>query len=335
MLYNHSLTDLHVELTDKCNAACPQCPRTDLQTGRESELVFDVSLDPDLLLHRIRQLPQLRSVMFCGNYGDPVMHPDLLHLSREIRKMNKWVIIHTNGGLRPVSWWSELGEIIGSSGYVAFALDGATKESHEQYRVNTSFDRVLENAQAFIKAGGRASWRFLEFDHNADEFDEAFFMSKEMGFRDIHKITTNRFTQTQAVKFIDRKGNERQLASSSTQRHILPSDSPIRCDVSIKKSYQSTYIDSEGYVFPCCWVAAAYRKQKIGRKDQYSPRIPYPWDKSVNINTARIGDIIKHPFFDDIEKSFTDNPLYSCVRFCGKRDQKKVSEYVQNPSQAK
>ena len=40
----------------------------------------------------------------------------------------------------------------------------------------------MENAQAFINAGGRARWDYIAFAHNEHQIDEARQLAEDMGF---------------------------------------------------------------------------------------------------------------------------------------------------------
>ena len=55
---------------------------------------------------------------------------------------------------------------------VVFGIDGLEDTSHI-YRVNTSFKKVIENAEAFIKQGGLGTWQFIVFKHNVHQLESA------------------------------------------------------------------------------------------------------------------------------------------------------------------
>ena len=65
------------ELTNRCNSACPLCPRTGTFPGGVSKAIhesgwLDISLDH---IDNICQHTNLKKFSYCGNYGDPVVHP--------------------------------------------------------------------------------------------------------------------------------------------------------------------------------------------------------------------------------------------------------------------
>ena len=50
------------------------------------------------------------------------------------------------------------------------------------YRRMTNFDKIMDNANAFISAGGNAHWKMIEFEHNKHQIEEARELARKMGF---------------------------------------------------------------------------------------------------------------------------------------------------------
>ena len=75
---------------------------------------------------------------------------------------------------------------------VLFALDGTDKETYEYYRVKCVWEKTLENARAFIDAGGWAVWSMVQFSWNEHQLETAMDMAKDMGFLHFHTIYSNR-----------------------------------------------------------------------------------------------------------------------------------------------
>eukprot|EP01052_Picozoa_sp_SAG31_P002851 SAG31_NODE_103_length_25164_cov_12.124317_19_plen_217_part_00 len=128
---------LHIELTDKCNAACPQCARTIVSRDH------GVSVNPQLPLTELteadvrnifpaRFLAHVKVINLCGNYGDPSAARDLLPICEYLAAAchsQLQLIIHTNGGARSAKYWARLGRLYarlpadrGSA--VHFGIDG-------------------------------------------------------------------------------------------------------------------------------------------------------------------------------------------------------------------
>jgi hypothetical protein len=122
------------------------------------------------------------------------MHPDFLDILRDFRQKcpTLWLYIHTNGGAHDIEYWTELAEIIGGYGQVDFNIDGL-EDTNYLYRRNTDFNKIINNATAYIKAGGRAVWNYIIFEHNQHQVNQAQQLSVSLGFQDFKHRATGRF----------------------------------------------------------------------------------------------------------------------------------------------
>jgi MoaA/NifB/PqqE/SkfB family radical SAM enzyme len=163
-----TIDEYQLEITTYCNAACPQCPRNSLGHGLNPFMPLD-HLDRTVIdtAFTAELCQRLRQVFFCGSYGDPIMHPDFLGILRDFRKKSPtlWLYIHTNGGVHDPDYWTEIAQIMNGYGQIDFGIDGLENTLH-LYRKNVKYHKVIENAQAYIDAGGRAQWNFIVFKHN-------------------------------------------------------------------------------------------------------------------------------------------------------------------------
>lgn len=186
---------LHLETSSICNAACPMCLRETDPEFDKNKNQFSISIDQIKSSFSPDFIKNLDHMFMCGNYGDPASAPDCIDIFKYFRSINTDIMlgIHSNGGLRNKSWWSELGKTLsGSRDYCYFGIDGL-KDTNHIYRVNTDFDKIMENATAFISGGGKAHWIMLVFEHNEHQVDEALELSKKMGFVGFQKKLTRRF----------------------------------------------------------------------------------------------------------------------------------------------
>ena len=191
-----TISEYQIELTTYCNAACPQCPRNLNGHGVNPYMplthlprsVIDQAFTAELC-------GRMTQVFFCGGFGEPVMHPDFLDILRDFRRKNPtlWLYFHTNGGAHAPEYWAEIARIMNGYGQIDFGIDGTDNETLDLYRRNVVYDRVIENARAFIGAGGRAKWNFIVFRHNEHQVEQARALSSEMGFHEILIRNTGRF----------------------------------------------------------------------------------------------------------------------------------------------
>ena len=244
---------LQVENTTKCNAWCPGCGRN--KGGYE--LADDLVLE-DLDMSRFEQVLQyferLETVQFCGSYGDPAAAKHALEHVQLAKKYVNNIHIHSHGGLRTPDWWESLAlELLDVKHQVYFALDGL-KGVHEIYRQGTDFDKVLENAQAFIKAGGQAIWQFIPWAHNEHQIKDCIKLSQELGFKKFHIVRESLRTDFDAKHWrtgepIDiRPWSRNHVHSKYDQENRTVGWADCR-----HLNVPSVYLNANGQLSPCCF----------------------------------------------------------------------------------
>ena len=105
---------LELDITTYCNAACPQCARTDIATGLKSSELVEQHWNMDRIINSLEldKMDNLKLVGIIGIYGDGLMHPDLDKFVDVIinHHANPILFLNTNGGIRSKAWWNELGK---------------------------------------------------------------------------------------------------------------------------------------------------------------------------------------------------------------------------------
>lgn len=230
---------LHLEPTDVCQAACPQC-------ARETDPAFDRNRKHHLTIDQIRHhvpddaIIDLDKMFMCGDYGDPAAGTHTLDIARHFRKHNNNIVLgmNTNGALQTTFWWHELASIFNQEGdYVVFSIDGL-EDTNAIYRRNCNWSKLLANIEAFISAGGSAHWDMLVFEHNQHQVDRCEQLARELGFS-WFRAKVSRRPLVGHLK-LPSKWQEIKKSSGSIVCHALQE--------------QSMYIDSQGKVSPCCWL---------------------------------------------------------------------------------
>src|SRR6056297_2131694 len=99
----------HIELTDKCNAGCPMCPRTEqmnfCRTDRSVVHNVELGLDDFRAHFDDAFCAATEEVIFGGAYGDPLAATELLEIVEHLTERGVRVAIATNGSLRKPDWW--------------------------------------------------------------------------------------------------------------------------------------------------------------------------------------------------------------------------------------
>ena len=341
------IRQVHLEITQRCQAACPMCDRN--QNG--GPLNPHINLD-ELFLDDCKQIfppsfiQQLDSMYMCGNLGDAIVAEHTLEVFDYFRthNSNMHLSMNTNAGARDPEWWQKLAKVIGKKGHVIFSVDGLENTNH-LYRQNVQWSKVEQSMDAFISAGGKARWDFLIFEHNQHQVEQAEQMAKFKGFDRFVAKKSGRFVTTtsdakQSHQAVNRKGQETtelkkpnseyQNEALKKQQSIIDKygsmDSyydavPIACKVAKSKSI---YVSAEGLVLPCCWTAGRMYKWWHA-----NPRIEQIWNIIDSIGGKKMLDarqgiekVFATGVFDQIQNSWNknscaDGKLKVCAMKCG------------------
>ena len=265
IMYSGKPLKVHIELSNKCNAMCPQCGRN---TATSGELRLQPGLQTtELRLEDIEKIfddefwntHTITNVRFVGNYSDPIATKDL-HEIVEFFIFNNpdiKVAISTNGSLKTEDWWYNFGSMFNNKHRrVIFALDGTDNITHNLYRHRTNYDKIIRNAKAFISAGGHAEWSFIVFKHNEHQLNKAKELSQEYGFKKFNTVWTTRFHNGKGFKKYSLDGAEYKL-EETTKRQMPnmskipwpPEDLDISCKV-LKEDYEEIF-DYKCYIPDC------------------------------------------------------------------------------------
>ena len=245
---------LHVEASSKCNAWCPACPRNNYGFGLAPGMI-EQDLLPTRFEEVISSLDQIECVQFCGNFGDPIASAYIDDLITIAKKYVKKIQIHTNGSIRNVTWWHNFAQQLTDIEHdVWFGIDGL-KGVHEIYRQGTDFDKIIENAKSFIKAGGTATWQFIPYQHNEHQATDCFKLSQKMKFK---KFKLVKLYRHQVIAKNYKTGVEYNLLPPEFLKKLTNIDT-VKTEVSVNNcmhlSIPSSYLSASGHLSRCCYMA--------------------------------------------------------------------------------
>lgn len=275
-------SEIQIDLTDKCNAACLFCSRTNNPTR-----VKNVSITLKDIKKLVNDNSNINSIVMCGNLGDATANTELFNIVEYLVSQNCEIKLFTNGSVHEVNWWKKLAILMGPNNSVFFAIDGNDKKTYEKYRVNCIWEKTLENAQAYIDAGGFAIWSMVQFDWNEYQFDDTIKRARDMGFAMINKIISHRNT-------------ERGVGTHAFSNEYVSIEP--RC---IER--KRLFVTARGNVHLCCWMGS--------EEDTIT---------SPNINDFNsLQDLISSEewsnYQNQIFDSWTTNPHKICHKKCGLR----------------
>jgi|LakMenE18May11ns_1017448.scaffolds.fasta_scaffold9954893_2 MoaA/NifB/PqqE/SkfB family radical SAM enzyme len=330
MLNYKDIRRVHLEISTRCNAACPECPRNFRGVDIvDTYPICDMSLDQAKKIFTTSFLLQLDQILINGNYGDFITAHDGLEIVEYFLTVNPniKIIISTNASGRP-HIWRQLGEL---GVEVQFRIDGLA-DTHHLYRQYTNFELILENALKFIQAGGYAIWAMIKFDHNKHQISQAEILSKAMGFKrfelvDAGRDTTVVFTRDKQLSHVignyqgptdyDLLYDQYQQYISNpdiTLKKVQIQERTIKC---YSKENKEVYVSANGEIYPCCWLGF-YPLSKQGNPSTFQLR---PLIKENNALEYSIEHAIA--WFNQIEstwsKTVLDGKIYTCNETCGSR----------------
>lgn len=339
--YPKNITDMHIELTDKCQASCPMCARN-YSGGVERPFVgqHDITLEQFESWFSPEFLKGINNFYACGNYGDPIIAKDCLEIFKYVRSCtDSRLSIHTNGSARSAKWWSNLANALAGEHDVTFGIDGFA-ESHVLYRRGTDWQKIIDNARAFIDAGGTASVDCLVFKHNQHEIEEFKAEMTSIGFKSVNIKSTGRFYDIEKFPVLNTVGQIEyhlepvdlyeykkinflkldELSKDITLWQDVVDQTPVAPKCVSKKEI---YVDARGTVYPCCWVGSDMVEQPLDvtmsihdLRNQMVKNTKHHFQKfdNFNLHSVSIEHILSNKswsMFDDL-----DNKPWTCAKNC-------------------
>lgn len=349
-MYNYKdITKVHLEITQRCQAACPMCDRNE-NGGLDNRHITnaELSLEDCKRIFDPEFIAQLNTMYMCGNLGDPIVARDTLEVFKYFRQHNPniWLSMNTNAGAKDVDWWQELAQVFGRNGAVIFSVDGLEDTNH-LYRQNVVWSNVERNMQAFIAAGGRARWEFIIFGHNEHQTERAkeladlwgcerFRLKKSGRFftasskpKDVHQARNRKGEQTQAIAKPSKTENinlallkQKEIEKTYGSMKEYYNSCNIKCKVAETKDI---FITAEGLLMPCCWTAG--RMYKWWHSDYRAEQIWEHIDRAggkgaIDVINNSLEDVMNGSLLKSIEQSWSKDSLESgklgvCAMKCG------------------
>ena len=271
----------HIEISSKCTLRCPRCARQEVPDSlinTELDLAFfKRNFTEDFVLKHVEK------ITFCGDDGDPIYAHDLVDVIRYIKSIKLVeIVIVTNGSHKKTDWWTELGSVLTAQDTVHFSIDGYDNASNNLYRVNSDFVSITQGIETLRSVSAcRLIWAAIAFRFNEDQLSYMQSLARKLGM-DVFQLTRS----TKFGSVYPSYGVDDPLEPSA--KHVSTSHRFERDTVTLStrtfdrtvsatniKLYQSVqeangvkplceignkglYIDAQGRLFPCCWVANRY-----------------------------------------------------------------------------
>lgn len=295
MWNNKTIEWIDVELTSFCNIKCRGCLRQVKNDKVSNILNKDILRFEDLKRWISRdELPNLKLINFCGSIDEPTLHPEILDITEYFSKICE-INIASNGSTKNTYFWEKLGSL-GIS--VFFGIDGIDQTSLEKYRIGSNFEKIKKNFKSFIRAGGKATWQFIVFDHNEEHLETAKQISKDEGFVNFRTIYSHRIGSDESKKKI-RKGKKYIKCKYGNQNRV--------------------FLNHTGALIPCCFLnseslelhSSNNVKSLFGKK-----YLEFGQVLSNNLKYNSISEVLDGQLFDYVKKSWITTPVEKCLQTC-------------------
>jgi len=339
-IFKKGVISAHIELNNICNAFCPQCQRN--VVNKDNKVISREGLnDSELSLNEYKCIFdkefysnfKLHEKLFNGNISEPIASSNILEILDYALHMqdSTFIRIHTNGSLKTKDFWKDLAVTLKNYSHgVTFGLDGLS-DTHSHYRINTNFEKIIENAKTFIEYGGGAKWQFIVFEHNEHQIDEARKYAKKIGFKNFETLYTHRFMRDSKKNLTYFLPNNKIFTLKEAKKYeieknykkILQENTNNKTSISCwSKNSNYFYLDYQGNVSPCCFISTSYNFSKKWN-NTFDNIIPFYDTNEMNAIKNSLTDIlINSSFFKNLETSWSVKPCRTCSVTCGKNTEK-------------
>ena len=163
------------QITSYCQAKCVSCQRTiDIDNFTPTHYPIEKF---EKTLNNLGSV-DVDIITLCGEYGDPMMHPQIEEFIKLASNRGYEIELMTNGALRDTNFYKRLATTY-SNLSIFFCIDGIDHDTNWKYREGVDFAKAWDNMIASSKTDIDLEWHFLIFKWNWQEVTEAANLAKK------------------------------------------------------------------------------------------------------------------------------------------------------------
>jgi organic radical activating enzyme len=292
----------HIEPTNICTLKCSGCARTRF-LNQWPQHWENHSLNIDQLLQFLNIDLKDKIINLCGNYGDPIYHPEFIDFVKKLKTRNASVIVTTNGSYKNRAWWEELVSNLDEQDNIVFSVDG-TPDNFIEYRINADWESIKVGMDIVAAAQCNSTWKYIPFAFNQTNIAQVKELSQTIGIKNFRIEYSDRFDEgTHALvphaSLLGPRYSAQNLWKSSEHNDLKVEP---KC-----RNGREHFISADGYYSPCCYVAdhRFYYKSQFGKNK-----------KQYNISTTTLNDILSAESVVNFYKTVDQQP--GCQFNCAK-----------------
>jgi pyruvate-formate lyase-activating enzyme len=240
------------------------------------------------------------SVEFCGDYGDPIYHPEFIEMVGAVKQRGARVVITTNGSYHRADWWQSLCQCLDSGDVIRFSIDGMP-DNFTQYRKNADWESIKVGIEVCRTHAVQMFWKFIPFAYNYHQIDQAQQMAANLDMGFIVDVS-DRFDDATMhleppAEFLRSRSQAQQQVKQGQQQTVSP-----KCD-----NGKMHYISASGHFVPCCYLAdhRFYYKTEFGKNKQV-----------YQIDQTTFAQVMNQPKVIGFYQSIDTSPHIACQYNC-------------------
>jgi len=243
-----NIKGFHLELTNICTLKCSGCARTQFQKIFPQHWK-NYSIDKNSLINFLDIDIKGIRFLLCGNYGDPIYHPEFLEIIKLLKQRNAKVEVATNGSYKTKEWWKRLTDLLDHDDLIVFGVDG-TPKNFTTYRENADWKSIEVGMKIVANAVCDSTWKYIPFNYNENNIQEVKELSKQIGIKRFEVSPSDRFDEhTNHLVPVNNLIGPRQDNQSKWKQGEKISKIYPKCN-----SNNQHFITSDGYYSPCCFT---------------------------------------------------------------------------------
>ncbi|MBP2634490.1 MAG: tungsten cofactor oxidoreductase radical maturase [Firmicutes bacterium] len=326
---------VYIEVTTKCNFSCITCIRSSWQ-DELSHMEWETF---ETIVKNLKELPNLESVHF-GGFGEPLMHPKIFDMLKEVKALGLKVEMITNGSYLSDETIQKLIDI--ELDIIFTSLDSPEEEEYNQIRPGGDFQDVFQNVknlqamklQQKVKKP-ELGIEFVAMKKNYARLPKLIQLAWKLNAAKV--IVSNLLPYHESMKDeivydIDDTGCLFGMESLLTSVRAQMSNMKLRTERNCKFIQdKSLCINHKGNVSPCYAFMHTYQCYTYGRKKQM-----YPYYLG-NVDNKRLQDIWMDLEYVNFRNTVGETRFPSCTDCklldgCNYTDNNEMDCWANSPS---
>jgi MoaA/NifB/PqqE/SkfB family radical SAM enzyme len=235
-------------------------------------------------------------ISLCGNYGDPIYHPEFVEFVTKLKQRGSVISITTNGSYRTKEWWKALTSVLTSVDRITFSVDGIPT-NFTQYRKNADWATIKQGMEISVASNCQTGWKYIPFSFNSTDVESAEHLSQQLGINQFFIDPSDRFDEK--TEFL--KPSNNLLGARYNAQVSWKSDPTSTTSKVVPKCVNGKehFITADGFYSPCCFIAdhRFYYKTIFGKQK-----------KLYNIQEFTLSQILAEPTVIDFYQNLDQQP---------------------------